>query len=72
MKVLRHGKMISRTCTCGLCGADLEYDFTDIKTEDVSCTLSIVYISCPECGNRIRVSDQIDDYFPNNTEKETK
>ncbi|MBP5594991.1 MAG: hypothetical protein J6Y02_06390 [Pseudobutyrivibrio sp.] len=65
MKVLKHGKMISSKCTCGLCGAELEYDFTDIETQTVTYSCSIAYISCPECGHRIQVSDQIEDYFPN-------
>ena len=69
MKVLKHGKMISHRCTCGLCGAELEYDFNDVEARTISYSYDIYYISCPECGRKLEVSDKIEDYFSNNTDK---
>ena len=55
MKVLKHGKLIKRVCTCKLCGAELEYEFVDTHIEIVSQNYSYSYISCPDCGCKIPV-----------------
>jgi len=55
MKVLKHGKIVKRTCTCKICRAELEYDYTDTHIEQVSQNYSYNYISCPDCGFKIPV-----------------
>ena len=71
MKILKYENLVFNKCDCALCGAELEYDYTDVKTIDISHNSSIKYVSCPVCGHRILVSDKVGNYFSNNTEKET-
>lgn len=57
MKILKYGEGYPKTCTCGKCKSELEYDFKDVYSWndllDEITTIGIV--TCPVCGEAVEV-----------------
>ena len=57
MKILKYGEGYPKTCTCGKCKSELEYDFSDIYSWNdlLDEIVTTGVITCPVCGETIEV-----------------
>lgn len=55
IRVIKHGK--KRRAVCGYCGCEMEFEASDIQTNQIGINEYERVVKCPDCGLLVGVRD---------------